>query len=282
MRDYKGWYNHGWTVMPFKKHLVGLDDWTFIERTSPDILINRFEEKYGVEPEAWGLLGGRQIEGSKDYSIIIDCDSDEAFGITSEELPPTRIHRGSKGGHLIFRTDRAIKSFSFNQGKNRIVEILSTGRMGVLPPSPHRKTNRPYRIIHDIAPAYIPIEKLRQGISRVATKQEWNIPKSKAETSSGGTGPQTKIYPIRPDDDLFERAKRSKTLFDYGLRPGLQSCPLPGHKNSDRNPSLSVSNNGRFFNCFSVHGGGDVTRFVQLRNNLSPQKAAQSILGEFG
>lgn len=35
-------------------------------------------------------------------------------------------------------------------------------------------------------------------------------------------------------------------------------CPIPGHPNGDRNPSLEVDPVGKVWKCWSLHGGGGV------------------------
>lgn len=35
-------------------------------------------------------------------------------------------------------------------------------------------------------------------------------------------------------------------------------CPIPGHPNGDRNPSLEVDPVGKVWTCWSLHGGGGV------------------------
>jgi hypothetical protein len=77
-------------------------------------------------------------------------------------------------------------------------------------------------------------------------------------------------------------AKERVTIRDIGAklfpdwRPG-KSCRRPYGK-EDRNPSYSVSNDGRLFNDFASGKGGDVVSFLALAKGITESEAARELI----
>jgi len=137
--------------------------------------------------------------------------------------------------------------------------------MAVMPPSPHRKTGKAYRILRDADPLFIPWKELEAALIQAVIEHgyTWSR-KERSESEKKVVG-----------DGLSDEIKRRITLFDLGLKQGLQPCPLPGHKHGDQNPSLSVKDDGSVFNCFAQHGGGDVFNWIMLRDGCDFKTALQ-------
>ena len=80
---------------------------------------------------------------------------------------------------------------------------------------------------------------------------------------------------------LVAEAKQRLTIQDIGaqLFPGWKpgkSCRCPWRE--DRNPSFSVSPDGRLFNDFASGEGGDVVKFLALAKGTSESEAARDII----
>ena len=80
---------------------------------------------------------------------------------------------------------------------------------------------------------------------------------------------------------LVAEAKQRLTIHEVGaqLFPGWRpnkSCRCPWRE--DRNPSFSVSPDGRLFNDFTSGEGGDVVKFLALAKNVSESEAARDII----
>jgi hypothetical protein len=76
-------------------------------------------------------------------------------------------------------------------------------------------------------------------------------------------------------------AKERLTIRDIGAslfpdwRPG-KSCRCPWRE--DRNPSFSVSEDGRLFNCFASGEGGDAVSFLALARGITESEAARELI----
>jgi hypothetical protein len=80
---------------------------------------------------------------------------------------------------------------------------------------------------------------------------------------------------------LVAEAKQRLTIQDIGaqLFPGWKpgkSCRCPWRE--DRNPSFSVSPDGRLFNDFASGEGGDVVKFLALARGVSESEAAKEFI----
>ena len=234
------------------------------ELTHPFFLLDEFKAQYKQEPDAWAAVCG--YKGFDGYLVYIDAENDKIADCAREKMAKRfgdnyREEFGSKGAHFpIILTDEPVEKRTefFNGGKettseNMVMEVL-TDWLCILPGSKHRKTGKEYTLKH-------------QGTVPKMKKQELSVLLNEIESEKKLSHRQKKANPpSTPDEELAEMKVRF-TFFDLNLKQGLQSCPLPGHKNFDASPSLSVSQDGRVANCFSVHGGMDVFKFVQLRDN---------------
>jgi hypothetical protein len=70
---------------------------------------------------------------------------------------------------------------------------------------------------------------------------------------------------------------------------GAAVCPLPTHKQGDKDKSFSVNTQGNYWKCFSAScnennggkKGGDCINFVALMENISQAEAAKKLAGWF-
>jgi len=247
------------------------------ELTSPFSLLDEFRNEYKQEPDAWAVVCGyRGLDG---YLVYIDAEDSKIALKIREKIKKIyqdeyREEFGSKGAHFPFIiTDEPIeKRTEFHSDKkmtsdNLVMEVL-TDWLCVLPGSKHRKTGKEYATTHG------------GGIPK-AKKAEFLKLLQEVVDENGLVYRQKKAAePISQDQELME-LKIKFTFFDLGLTAGLQSCPLPGHKNNDAHPSLSVSADGRVANCFSVHGGMDIFKFIMLRENIDFPKSIIYIRNRF-
>jgi P4 family phage/plasmid primase-like protien len=82
--------------------------------------------------------------------MIIDIDDHKLFDDFKEYLEKTFVVKsGKKGYHIYFRTYENPKSRSLTNEKGQHIDILGQGKIGVLPPSIHIDTKKPYEIISD-------------------------------------------------------------------------------------------------------------------------------------
>lgn len=226
-----------------------------------------------------GLKGGVEVEKGK-FSIIIDADGQGVFEWLEENYPETfgktLTWFGSKRGHFVFTTDKEVPSSSINVNKentDRILDVLSVGRTAVMPPSQHRKVNKRYEVLRDANPLFVPWDTLQGSLFHLCSIKNYYWPA---------------IMEVKPTsfvvDADTEEIKKRRTLLDIDsrLRRGIQSCPLFGHKHNDRSPSLYVSDDGSWFNCFAVHGGGDIFTWLKQNDGLEFPEAKKKLATELG
>lgn len=213
-----------------------------------------------------GVKGGVKLSNGN-YSLIIDADAPGLFEKLLTVLPQlatTLQIKGSKLGHYYVETDAQIDKAAINMPNgDRAIDLLGAGAMAVAPPSPHRKTKAPYSIIHDADPIFIAWGDIKGALITLCMDNNLTwvgvYPKEKTANNHNNLN----------GTKLNEEIKNKLTLFDLGLQAGTQSCPLPGHRHGDQSPSMSVSTDGKLFNCFSKHGGGDIFTYTMLKDTIS-------------
>src|SRR5215831_3401609 len=96
--------------------------------------------------------------------IAIDCDADDAAPAISRALSPSPVYKvGQRGGTGFYRADFEVPSENFYDSAGRlVVQILSTGRQTVVPPSIHPIKNEPYywangRSVYDTPVGDVPL-----------------------------------------------------------------------------------------------------------------------------
>jgi len=249
----------GWLFTSHKLDLSGAEGHgKNVQGLTLEQAIKRYEGDY----EVIGLKGGVQLADGH-YSLVLDCDAKGYFEKIQERLPILKItlqHKGSKLGHFVVKTDQPVEKQAINlSDKTRVIDILGIGGMAVAPPSRHRKTGKPYEIINDAEPAFVSWQDIKATLLDLCREEQLTWPNVYPEIKPN--------FSDTPRDEIAEAIKAKITLFDFGLKAGLQRCPLSGHKNGDTNPSLSVSADGRLFNCFSRHGGGDIFTWLTIHDN---------------
>jgi hypothetical protein len=231
------------------------------ELTHPFFLLDEFKAFYKQEPDAWAAVCG--YKGLQGYLVYIDAEENKIADAARKKLV-TRFGKeyreefGSKGAHFpLVITDAPVeKRTEFFKGAtvsdNLVMEVL-TDWLCILPGSKHRKTGAEYSLKHTGAIPKMKKQELSEMLEEIEKENKLTHRQKKSDA------------PTTVDEELAE-IKIKYTFFNLNLKPGLQSCPLPGHKHNDASPSLSVSADGRVANCFSVHGGMDVFKFIQLRD----------------
>lgn len=135
-------YQRNLPVIPLdgKGPVYGLSDWSkYCEKMPSDNHYEMWEEDY---PNAnIGLCCGPQSG-----VIAIDIDVDDEFILNI--LPPSPVRRfGAKGEVRFYNFNPNIESRKILHGKQTVVEVLTTGRQVVLPPSIHPDTKKSYQWI---------------------------------------------------------------------------------------------------------------------------------------
>jgi hypothetical protein len=107
-----------------------------------------------------GVLMGKGV-------VALDYDHDEAAVIISDALPPSPVNKaGERGFTAYYRTDREIPSEDFINGDGELVlQVLSSGKQTVIPPSIHPDTFQPYRwtnghSLYDTPPEELPLLRM--------------------------------------------------------------------------------------------------------------------------
>jgi len=242
------------------------------ELTHPFFLLDEFRDFYKQEPDAWAAVCG--YKGLQGYLVYIDAEESKIADAARKKIVARfgkeyREEFGSKGAHFpIIVTDAPVeKRTEFFKGDttsdNLVMEVL-TDWLCILPGSKHRKTGGEYTLTHAGTIPKMKKEELSELLAEVERENKLTHRQKKSDA------------PVNVDEELAE-IKIRYTFFELGLKPGLQSCPLPGHKHNDASPSLSVSQDGRVANCFSVHGGMDVFKYIELRDNCNFPTAKQKL-----
>jgi len=249
-------------------------------KDDPGLTIEQIEGRMRQGFPVVGLKGGVKLTNGH-YSLTLDADFSGAMAqleAADARLAATLRTEGSKPGHLILETDVPVKGENIDT-KNRVraIDILGVGRLAVLPPSPHRKTGQQYRIIRDAPVQYIPWSELSAILLALCEKNGWVWKEQQRKRTTAVTSTK------RRDSDA-EAVKAKLKLWDVcpSLKAGLQSCPLPGHVNGDKHPSLNISRDGGVFNCFSKHGGGDIFNWLEVSEGLKFPEALQKLAGMAG
>ena len=246
----------------------------------PGLSIEQIEERMRQGFPVVGLKGGVKLANGH-YSLTLDADFPGAMAqleAADTHLAATLRTEGSKPGHLIIETDIPVKGENIDtDSRVRVIDILGVGRLAVLPPSPHRKTGQLYRIIRDAPVQYIPWSELSAILLSICEKNGWVWKEQQRKKTTVATSTK------RRDSDA-EAIKAKLKLWDVcpTLKAGLQSCPLPGHANGDKHPSLNITQDGRIFDCFSRHGGGDIFNWLEVSEGLKFPEALQKLAGMAG
>lgn len=246
----------------------------------PGLSIEQIEERMRQGFPVVGLKGGVKLANGH-YSLTLDADwpgAMEQLEAADARLAATLRTEGSKPGHLLVETDMPVKGENIDTvDKKRAIDILGVGRLAVLPPSIHRKTGKPYRVVRDAPVQFIPWSELSAILLSICEKNSWVWKEQQRKMAELATS-------TKRTASEAEGIKAKLKLWDVcpSLKAGLQSCPLPGHVNGDKHPSLHVSKDGMLFNCFSKHGGGDIFTWLELSEGLKFQGALQKLAGMAG
>jgi hypothetical protein len=117
-------------------------------------------EKWCVSDAGIAILLG-QISGDA-VGIDIDTTDPKIHTAILEAIPPSPVRKqGAKGETLFYRASEPLPSKTWKIAGETIVELLSTGRQTVLPPTIHPDTNQPYRwltadTMESVPPAELP------------------------------------------------------------------------------------------------------------------------------
>ncbi len=105
----------------------------------------------------WPEAGVGIALGARSGLCVIDLDRRNVIDKLAaarfiERLPQTRIHRTGDGSHFLFRHSPGVPTRDLIDG----VQFLSDGKYIVAPPSIHRETGKPYKVVADVDIAPLP------------------------------------------------------------------------------------------------------------------------------
>ena len=93
-------------------------------------------------------------------------------------------------------------------------------------------------------------------------------------------------------DSIFQTIKQTVSKHDFKdfvqsvysieFKGGNAFCPFHEHNNAT--PSLGINSDasGAYFKCFACNASGDITKFVELKEQISPLQAAKRVCDHFG
>ena len=138
----QNYYDTGFSVLPVhpEKKACFIQGWT-------DKFSKRFptpeEQEFYIEKYADYDIGLACGESSKvvgiDFDYVNMGDSEWIESLVIGALPQTQvIKKGSKGWTRFYRFDGDVRNTSIDRMGTRMIDVLSTGRLTVLPPSSHK------------------------------------------------------------------------------------------------------------------------------------------------
>ena len=93
-------------------------------------------------------------------------------------------------------------------------------------------------------------------------------------------------------DNIFQTIKQTISRHDfkdfvqsvYGIefKSGNAFCPFHDHGHNTPSLGINSDSNGAFFKCFACNASGDITKFVELKEHISPLQAAKKVCDHFG
>lgn len=94
------------------------------------------------------------------------------------------------------------------------------------------------------------------------------------------------------DNNIFQTIKQTISKHDfkdfvqsvYGIefKSGNAFCPFHDHGHNTPSLGINSDSNGAFFKCFACNASGDITKFVELKEHISPLQAAKKVCDHFG
>ena len=93
-------------------------------------------------------------------------------------------------------------------------------------------------------------------------------------------------------DSIFQTIKQTvskhdfkdfiQSVYNIEFKGGNAFCPFHDHNNAT--PSLGINSDasGAYFKCFACNTSGDIVKFVELKEQISPLQAAKRVCDHFG
>lgn len=93
-------------------------------------------------------------------------------------------------------------------------------------------------------------------------------------------------------DSIFQTIKQTvskhdfkdfiQSVYNIEFKGGNAFCPFHDHNNAT--PSLGINSDasGTYFKCFACNTSGDIVKFVELKEQISPLQAAKRVCDHFG
>lgn len=150
----KNYYEMGYSVLPVDPatKLCRIKGWT--DKFSYKFPTEDEQEQYLKKYGKWelGLATGEMsniLAIDFDYEGMADAKAIESLVIGALPITPC-IKKGNKGWTRFYRFDGEVQNAGINRFGTRMIDVLSTGRLTVLPPSQHTKEGVAYRWIGSV------------------------------------------------------------------------------------------------------------------------------------
>lgn len=93
-------------------------------------------------------------------------------------------------------------------------------------------------------------------------------------------------------DSIFQTIKQTVSKHDFKdfiqsvysieFKGGNAFCPFHDHNNGTPSLGINSDSNGAYFKCFACNTSGDIVKFVELKEQISPLQAAKRVCDHFG
>ena len=94
------------------------------------------------------------------------------------------------------------------------------------------------------------------------------------------------------DNNIFQTIKQTiskhnfkdfvQSVYGIEFKSGNAFCPFHDHGHNTPSLGINSDSNGAFFKCFACNASGDITKFVELKEHISPLQAAKKVCDHFG
>lgn len=231
------YYALGLSVIPLEGKRPNLKSWI------------QFQQKAALpeEIQAWsraGLLRNIGVVCGAVSSNLVILDFDDFAGYTSFVSKFPRFAKtysvasgGGVGRHVYFYVDRLPQSIKAMNTPIGHLEVCSTGRQVVMPPSIHPTTRRPYRVEYALEVLHVPdlvdVVAWVESFKPRQAMREWKPPNQITYPAW-----DTALNPRILEEIARVLVRRGFKQYGDWLHG---SCIHPKrHKNGDRNPSFST------------------------------------------
>jgi hypothetical protein len=223
-----------------------------------------------------GLRCGAQPGGG--FVVAIDWDHEDAAIAALDVFALAVSKTGRRGFTSFYYSDKPVLSKDFTIGGAAAVQVLSTGRQTVLPPSIHPGTKRPYawdteHTLYGIKPSDLPrlpenyIELIESILRPLGYEPEPGKPEGNGHDDAAEDNPFRELNRVAiknlikwvPDLGLYGCKRRSGATPSYEAVASWRQSSTPGRTLEQRERNLKISGLG-----IKDFGNGDTFSSLDL------------------